>query len=143
MKRHTLIHSGVAVDNLHRYNVVIGTDLGQFSGTVTCREEDYDHESKFFGFELAELKAEIEYARAKKKKYLTELKALRIFGRDMAQTRTYDANAFWVKQLHSRTAELEGKVKDWTQHVKWLQAAYYARILERDALNKKREARGL
>ena len=79
-KKHTLIHSGTAVDNPHQYHVTIGTDMGQFSGTVVCRSEDYKNESRYFGFELAEIKAEIQYARAKRNYYEAQLKALLSFG---------------------------------------------------------------
>ena len=36
--------------------------MGEFVGTAVCNEEDYQFESEYFGYELAEIKAEIEYA---------------------------------------------------------------------------------
>lgn len=138
MKRHTLIHSGVAVDNPHQYNVVIGTDMGQFSGTVVCRPEDYDHELRYFGFELAELKAEIEYARAKKKFYGAQQKVLQEFWRDMSSTRTYDIDAFWVKKMREKVNIIDEKRVYWTAREKQLKDAYHIKIVTFDALNKRR-----
>ena len=138
MKKHTLIHSGVAVDNPHQYNVVIGTDMGQFSGTVICREEDYDHESKFFGFELAELKAEIEYARAKKRFYSAQQKALQEFWRDMSSTRTYDIDAFWVKKMRERLDIIDEKRIYWTTRVAHLRNVYHVRVVTFDTLKQRR-----
>ena len=138
MKRHTLIHSGVAVDNPHQYNVVIGTDMGQFSGTAVCRPEDYDHESKYFGFELAELKAEIEYARAKKKFYGAQQKALQEFWRDMSSTRTYDIDAFWVKKMREKVNIIDKKRAYWTTREKQLKDAYHIKIVTFDTLNRRR-----
>ena len=138
MKKHTLIHSGVAVDNPHQYNVVIGTDMGQFSGTVICREEDYDHESKFFGFELAELKAEIEYAKAKKRFYDAQKQALSAFWIKMADTRTYNMDAFWVKKIRENIDALAEQKKYWTNRAAQLRNAYHIKIVTFDMLNKRR-----
>ena len=141
--KHTLIHSGVAVDNSHQYNVVIGTDMGQFSGTVICRPEDYVHESKFLGYELAEIKAEIEYARAKRKYYDAQLKALTEFWRGMAQTRTYDIDAFWVKKMRNKVDDIEVTREFWTNRVKTLKEVYHTKILDFDAAVAARKRKGI
>ena len=141
MKKHTLVKYGVAVDNPHRYNVIIGTDLGQFSGTVVCREEDYENESQYFGFELAELKAETEYARAKKRFYGAQQKALQEFWRDMCATRTYDIDAFWVKKMCERVDLLDEKRVYWTNREVELKDLYRTKIVTFDSFNKQRKKR--
>ena len=141
--KHTLIRSGVAVDNPHQYNIVIGTDMGQFSGTVICRPEDYVHESRFLGYELAEIKAEIEYARAKRKYYDAQLKALTEFWRDMAQTRTYDIDAFWVKKMRNKVDDIEVIREFWTNRVKTLKEVYHTKILDFDAAVAARKRKGI
>ena len=141
--KHTLIHSGVAVDNPHQYNVVIGTDMGQFSGTVICRPEDYAHESRFLGYELAEIKAEIEYARAKRKYYDAQLKALTEFWRDMMQTRTYDIDAFWVKKMRNKVDDIEVTREFWTNRIKTLKEIYHTKILDFDAAVAARKRKGV
>jgi uncharacterized protein YecE (DUF72 family) len=125
-RRHTLIEN-VKLDP-HTYLVTIGTDLGAFSGVVECREEDWDKESQYFGFELAELKAEIEFARAKRKEIKAQLIALRRFWCDMMDTRTYRANDFWVKQMRRRLSELEDSFQAWSCKVDRLRNAYQAKI---------------
>lgn len=135
--KHTLIEALHDVDQ-HAYTVTIGTDMGQFSGSVECRPEDYNHESRYFGFELAEIKAEIEYARAKKKFYAAQIDALRRFWTDMSGTRTYDIDAFWVKKIRTRLGELEVEYMFWSNRACYLKDAYHTKIVSFDTLNKYR-----
>lgn len=134
---HTLIHAGIAVDNPHQYNVTIGTDIGEFSGTVVCREEDYPHEAKYFGFELAELKAEIKYARAKRAYYDAELSALTRFWRMMADTRTYKMTDFWVKKMREEVDKVTIQRDYWANNIATLKCHYKDKIVLRDLANKK------
>ena len=136
MRKHTLIKN-IKPDE-HTYSVTIGTDMGQFTGEVECRKEDWDHESRYFGFELAEIKAEIEYSRAKRKYYDAQLKALIEFWCDMAQTRTYDQDAFWVKKMREKVSKIEIEKRHWTEVIKDLKRAYYLKITAFDSLNVKR-----
>lgn len=131
--KHTLIHSGTAVNNPHQYNVVIGTDMGQFSGTVVCRPEDYDHESKFLGYELAEIKAEIAYARAQRDHWNARLKALTQFWREMFDTRNYNVDAYWVKKMRKEVDEANGRVAYWVNTINYLKEAYHTKIQLFDA----------
>lgn len=131
--KHTLIHSGTAVDNPHQYNVVIGTDMGQFSGTVVCRPEDYAHESKFLGYELAEIKAEIAYARAQRDHWNARLRALTQFWREMADTRSYNVDAYWVKKMRKEVDEADRRVTYWVETIGYLKEAYHLKITAFDA----------
>jgi hypothetical protein len=133
MKKHTLLRAGVAAHNPHQYNVVIGTDMGQFSGTVVCREEDYDHESKFLGYELAEIKAEIAYARAQRDYWNARLKALTQFWREMADTRNYNVDAYWVKKMRKEVDEADKRVAYWVETINYLKEAYHIKIQVFDA----------
>lgn len=132
MKQHTLIE---ARQEGHTYLITIGTDMGQFSGAVCCREEDYSNESKYFGFELAEIKAEIAYARAQRNHWEAQLKALTQFWRDMSETRNYDYHAFWVKQIRDRTSKVDTERQYWVETIKKLKNVYYLKIKERDTFN--------
>lgn len=137
MNKHTLIHAGTAVDNPHQYNVVIGTDIGQFSGTVECRKEDFDHESRYFGYELAEIKALIKYARAKAKHYDALWQELVNFWKEMSQTRTYDEDAFWVKKIAQRVDEYDDKAREWKELARHMKETYHVKIQIFDAQNSK------
>lgn len=137
MKRHTLIKT-LCDSNKHSYLITIGTDMGQFTGEVYCQMQDWDHESKYFGFELAEIKAEIEYAKAKRNHYEAQLKALTEFWRNMAQTRTYDIDAFWVKKMREKVSKIEIERQHWVEVIKDLKRAYYMKITTFDSLNAKR-----
>lgn len=135
-KRHTLIKN--TKPNDHAYLVTIGTDMGQFIGLVECREEDWDHESRYFGFELAEIKAEIQYARAKRNYYSAQLKALTEFWRDMSTTRTFDTEDFWVKKMRIKVDDIENTKRFWENRIKYLKECYHLKIVTFDSLNAKR-----
>lgn len=141
MRRHTLIENTKL--GPHCYCVTIGTDIGQFTGVVECREEDYAFESQYFGWELAELKAEIEYAKAKKKYYGALWQNFVVFWREMSETRTYDGDAFWVKKIAQRIDSYEDQERYWRDRANDLKEAYRVKILTFDALNKARKSKGV
>jgi hypothetical protein len=136
MKKHTLIEN-IKLDP-HTYLITIGTEIGQFTGTAVCREEDWDRESQYFGFELAEIKAEIAYARAKRNRYEAQLKALTEFWRDMMTTRNYDQNAFWVKKMRLKVDGIESQMQFWADRVKYLKETYHLKIVTFDSLKSAR-----
>ena len=123
--KHTLIKNTVCD---HVYTVTIGTDLGQFTASVFCRPEDQLHEVKYMGWELAEIKAEIKYSLAKKKKYEDQLEVMCRYWRDMSYTRSYDANAYYVKQLRRRIDEISSKLDTEKDFISKLRNAYHAKI---------------
>ena len=131
--KHTLIHAGPSVNDPFLFNVVIGTDLGEFSGTVRCREEDQGTISTYFGLELAEMKAEIAYLRAKKRDLKAQRKALVDFWYDMSDTRTYEEDAFWVTQIMMRITELDNRIAATNKAISAMKEAYHQKIVTRDA----------
>ena len=136
-KRHTLIEN--IQPEPHTYLVTIGTDMGQFTGLSKCREEDWGYESQYFGYELAEIKAEIDYARAKRKFYEAQMSALTQFWREMSQTRTYDMDAYWVKKMRARVDATEELRAYWANQVQSLKEAYHINIVTFDTVNAKRK----
>lgn len=130
--KHTLIHAGPSVNDPFLFNVVIGTDLGEFSGTVRCREEDQGNVSTYFGLELAEMKAEIAYLRAKRRNLRAQRKALADFWRDMFDTRTYEEGAFWVTKIMMRITELDNRISATNQAIGAMKEAYHQKIVTRD-----------
>ena len=113
--------------------------MGQFSGTVEIRPEDEPCRSNYFGWELAEIKANIQYARAKKKYYNAQLRALKEFWNNMSKTRTYDDTAFWVKKIEQQIKDLELTVKWWKDRIAYLKETYHLKITTFDSLNAKRK----
>ena len=137
MKKPTLIKNSISADG-RLYNVIIGTDMGQFSGTVEIRPEDEPCRSNYFGWELAEIKANIQYARAKKKYYDIQLRVLKEFWGNMSKTRTYDGTAFWVKKIEQQIEDLEVTAKWWKNRIDYLKETYHLKIVTFDSLNAKR-----
>lgn len=140
-KKHTIIHAGISVDNPHQYNVTIGTDLGQFSGTVLCQPENYEYESKYFGFELAEIKATLKWMSAKQAHWDARLKALTTFWRQMSQTRSYEADAYWVKKMLLEADKAAENREYWKQRRAKLKNIYHEKIMNYDSWTKKQEHR--
>lgn len=130
--KHTLIHAGPSVNDPFLFNVIIGTDLGEFSGTVRCREEDQGNVSTYFGLELAEMKAEIAYLRAKKRDLKAQRKALVDFWYDMSDTRTYKEDEFWVKKIIMRITELDNRIAATSKAIGAMKEAYHQKIVTRD-----------
>ena len=137
--KHTLIETLHDADQ-HAYIVTIGTNMGQFMGAAQCREEDYSNESRYFGFELAEIKAEIEYARAQRNHWDARAKALSEFWKDMSQTRTYNIDAFWVKKMRVTLDNAMHKRMYWADQIEVLKTAYYEKIKGFDLANSKRKS---
>lgn len=142
MNKHTLIGTDYDAEN-HLYQVFIGTDMGSFWGCALCREEDYQFESEYFGYELAEIQAEIAYAKAKRSYWDARLKALTEFWRNMSNTRTYDTEAYWVKKMREAVDHAEHSRSYWIDKIQYLKQTYHARIVDRDASNKRLKAKGL
>lgn len=130
MKQHTLIEN--IKPEPHTYLVTIGTDLGQFTGATVCREEDWSHENEIFGFTLAEIKAEIEYAKAKKRFFNAQLKVLQEFWYDLSDTRSYNMDDFWVKKMRIKISDIAWQRDYWTTRIKDLKIEYHDRITTRD-----------
>ena len=124
--------------NPHTYLVTIGTDIGQFTGVAVCREEDYPYESEYHGYELAEMKATIEYARAKRKYYDAKLKALTEFWREMSDTRTYNARDFWVKKIRVAVDRADFNRMMWANRVDTLKEKYYEKIKSFDTASRRK-----
>jgi hypothetical protein len=141
MKQHTLIEN--IKPEPHTYLVTIGTDLGQFTGVTACKPEDYEFESEYFGYELAEIKAEIEYSKAKRNHWSARALALSRFWREMSETRCYDIDAYWVKKMRKTLDEALYECARWADRITALKAAYKDKILLRDAANRRLKTRGL
>jgi hypothetical protein len=138
MKMHTLIENKYD-EQKHRYEVTIGTNMGYFTGAVTCREEDYAHENTNVGYDLAEMKATMKYAQAKRKVYTERAKALKHFLSNMSSTRTFDTTAYWVKQCRKEIDRLWREASEWRQFEERLKQGYRLKIESRDQYFKRRE----
>jgi hypothetical protein len=139
-KKHTLIKTTYC-DGV--YSTTIGTDVGGFTGMVFCRPEDREHQTDYFGWELAEIKAEIQCARAKKKHFDAKLKALSEFWREMSSTRTYDIDAFWVKKIRIKIDDAYYSRQYWSDRIEVLKKIYHEKIMAMDEWARKRKEKNI
>lgn len=94
--------------------VIIGTDLGQFTGVAKLHpDDDTEHLSLYFGFEVAEMKAAEKYCKAKAKYFKHEVKVLNEYLARMATSRNFKETDFYVKQLRLLKADKERRAKEW------------------------------
>lgn len=127
MNKPTLIEN-TYYESDHTYLVTIGTDMGEFTGYAQCEPADYDYESRYFGWELAEIKANLQYARAKRKYYNAQLKSLTEFWREMSATRNYNIDAFWVKKIRAKVDDITFTRNWWNDRIKYLKESYHNKI---------------
>lgn len=131
MNMHTLILSDYDADK-HQYKVKIGTDIGQFTGETVCQEVDYPHENSNVGYDLAEMKATIQYAKAKRKDYTSRAKGLQDFLNNMKNTRTFSENDYWVKQCLKEIRRLQNQAYEYRLYEERLKNGYRMKIIHRD-----------
>lgn len=122
----------------HVYSVTIGTELGQFTGETECREVDWDDESKYTGYTLAEIKAIKKYYQAKRKSLKEQRKALVGFWKNMSTTRSYTPDAYWVKQIRKQVEKLNAQIDYWDCNIAQQQAIYIKRIQLLDEMAERR-----
>lgn len=134
MRRPTLIESNFDLET-HTSYVVLGTDIGQFEATVRTEPADYAYESKFFGCQLAEMKATYKWARAHYQQARQKQKGLQDFWRSMTNTRNYDSKAYWVKVARGQIDRLDQEACFWQSKAEAIKRAYHTAIITRDSLN--------
>lgn len=129
--------------------IEISTPIGSFFGDARLNPEDKEagYDSRFFGCQLAELRAVIRYYKAlvriEKEVYKRELNFLNTF----RQAKEYDDNAFYAKRLKKACYITENKKNNLIRDLKVLQEKEkkmpYARIESikesRAALQKRRD----
>ena len=125
----------------HTYLVRLGTDMGEFTGSAQCKPEDYDVEASYFGYELAEVKANIKYCKAQYHHWDARARALTEFWLAMSTTRTYSEKDFWVKKMRQEVDDAFNKRTYWNDRYNDLKEAYHYRVVEADKLNKQRRAK--
>ena len=118
--------------------VTIGTEIGQFTGKSRLMDEDLDHPSRFFGCEIAELKAAEKYYKAKARMARSKARTLTEFLRDMSQTRSYSDSAYWVKRIKREIARYQSERSKWMRHASYCEQTRLKNIKMRDDERAKR-----
>ena len=116
----------------HISTVTIATDIGEFTASVTCREEDYENESRYFGCTLAEMKALMKYTTAKRFAAENQFKSLERYYNTMVGTRTFSMYTFWFKKLEQELHKTADEIRKWKDYRNSLKYAYYMQISTRD-----------
>lgn len=134
MKKPTLIDSDFNPDD-HTSTVTIGTDIGQFTASVMTLPADYPFESRYFGCQLAEMKATRKWALAHYHQIRQRMKGLKDFWNAMAGTREFNPYAYYVKVLKKQYDRLEEEATFWSQKADSIERAYRTCIVTQDGLN--------
>ena len=88
--------------------VVLNTDLGKFYGNAFLnQEEDAEIASAYFGCELAEMDATLQYYSRKRSILAQGLEALYHFRTDLKRSPQYNSESFEVQLLEKRISQKE------------------------------------
>jgi len=79
--------------------VIITTYLGEFTGTAKLHEEDKDIESRFFGCEIAEMRAGLKFLKAQKKILKNEYQTLYRLNEKLNKMKDYNKDSLEARQL--------------------------------------------
>lgn len=112
--------------------VVISTRYGHFKGEVQMQESE-QYPSKYFGCELAEIKALKKAEKARLRELRAQLDALQSYFCDMMNTRTFDGYSFQMLKLGERMVELRRNIDVTKHNIKTLSDNYHSLIVQRDA----------
>ncbi len=79
--------------------VTIQTDLGEFTGFSKLHEEDKDIQSRFFGCEVAEMRAIVKYLKAQKRILVSNHNLLVHANKQISNMKGYQFNSLEARQL--------------------------------------------
>ena len=121
--------------------VVLNTDLGKFYGNAFLnQEEDAEIASAYFGCELAEMDATLQYYVKKRCILAQGLEALYHFRTDLKRSPQYNSESFEAQLLEKRISQKENQKKLYDVMIKNLKNAIKARPEQRikniEAINK-------
>ena len=112
--------------------VTLDTDLGKFYGYAFLnKEEDADIASAYFGCELAEMEATLQYYDKKRHLLAQGLEALYSFRVDLKRNPQYDSESFEVQLLDRRINQKENQKRIYDVMIKNLKNAIKTRPEQR------------
>lgn len=115
------------------------TSMGLCTGKAQLHPEDKEHDSNYFGCAIAELRAEAVYCKRRAQHSMQEAQTLQKFYNHMKDTKNFDENAYYVKQLKK---EIQRKYEDadqWRLRAAAIKDMIQLRIIARDKINKQKE----
>ena len=132
--------------------VTLNTDLGKFYGYAFLNKEDAEIASAYFGCELAEMEATLQYYNKKRFLLAQGLEALYSFRVDLKRNPQYNSESFEVQLLEKRIHQKENQKRIYDVMIKNLKNAIKTRpeqrieniklvnqILEKNKENKDKE----
>jgi len=111
--------------------VEISTRYGNFSATVQMRANE-EYPSKYFGCELAEIKALKKAEKMRLRELRAELKGLRDFFAEMMDTRNFNGYSFPMLKLGEKMVKLRQDIDVCKYNINQLSNNYHKLILSRD-----------
>lgn len=111
--------------------VEISTRYGNFGAVVRMREDE-QYPSKYFGCELAEIKALKQAEKMRLRELRAELKGLQDFFTEMMDTRNFNGYSFPMLKLGEKMVKLRQDIDVCKHNINQLSENYYKLILSRD-----------
>lgn len=111
--------------------VEISTRYGNFSATVHMLADE-KYPSKYFGCELAEIKALKKAEKMRLRELRAELKGLQDFFAEMMDTRNFNGYSFPMLKLGEKMVKLRQDIDVCKHNINQLSSNYHKLILSRD-----------
>ena len=101
--------------------VTLSTDLGEFTGTAKLHEDDAESASNYFGCQIAETRALIEYSKRKKQVVRQQYLMLKNLYTNISQTKTFDKNCVSARKMRRKIYELHKEWRTWRKTIEGLE----------------------
>lgn len=122
--------------------VTLSTDLGEFTGTAKLHEEDREIASNYFGCQLAEVRALVEYSKRKKMIARQQYLMLKNLYSNIEQMTEFDENDVAARKMRRKIYELHREWKKWNNNVETLKMNIKHSCEERVAMINKFKNKG-
>lgn len=108
--------------------VTIQTELGDFTALCKLHEEDADIQSRFFGCEVAEMRACLKYLKARKRMLVSNYNLLVNLHTNMSRMNGFNKDSLEARQLRKNSFILKDKIQVQNQIIETLAQRIHDKI---------------
>ena len=114
--------------------VTILTELGEFTGVARLHEDDKENASSFFGCEIAEIRAYIQYSKKQQFIALHKYKAFKDMYKNLSQMKEFNKDSVEARKIRRKMHELSEEWNTWKKNAKSLEEGIYVKCLQREKM---------
>lgn len=114
--------------------VTILSELGEFTGVARLHEDDKENASHFFGCEIAEIRAYIQYSKKRQFIALHQYKAFKDMYKNLSQMKGFNKDSIEARKIRRKIHELSEEWNTWKDNVKSLEKNIQVKSIHRDKM---------